>query len=118
MRALIGFENIFICNVRVDFRKSIDGLSKIVESELELNLFARNLFVFFNKQKDKAKILYWDHSGFALWLKRLEKDKFQLKGAPKEAVVTLTPSQLDMLLSGIDVWKMRPHEALKITRVS
>ena len=61
----------------VDFRKSINGLAGIVEAELELPVMNGALFVFCNKGRDKLKILYWDKTGFALWYKRLEKDKFK-----------------------------------------
>ena len=61
----------------VDFRKSINGLAGIVEAELELPVMNGALFVFCNKGRDKLKILYWDKTGFALWYKGLEKDKFK-----------------------------------------
>ncbi|MCP5057482.1 MAG: IS66 family insertion sequence element accessory protein TnpB [bacterium] len=44
----------------VDMRKSIDGLSAIVEQELGLNPFGVQLFVFCNRKRDKIKVLYWD----------------------------------------------------------
>ena len=61
----------------VDFRKSINGLAAIVETDMALPLMSGALFVFCNKGKDKLKILYWDNTGFALSYKRLEKDKFK-----------------------------------------
>ena len=61
----------------VDFRKSINGLSALVEMELELPVMSGALFVFCNKGRDKLKVLYWDKTGFALWYKRLEQDKFK-----------------------------------------
>src|SRR5262249_40484307 len=60
----------------VDMRKSIDGLSAIVEQELGLSPFAAKLFVFCNRRRDKIKVLYWERAGFVLWYKRLEKQRF------------------------------------------
>lgn len=41
-----------------DMRKSINGLSIIVEEELGLDLFTGNLFAFCNRNRDIVKILY------------------------------------------------------------
>jgi transposase len=68
---------IFLCRDFVVFRKSINGLSQIVEEDLELSSMSGALLVFCNKAKDKSKILYWDKTGFALWYKRLEKERFK-----------------------------------------
>jgi len=57
----------------VDFRKSINGLTTIVEQEMDSDVFSGQVFVFCNKSRDKLKVLYWDKTGFALWYKRLEK---------------------------------------------
>ena len=56
-------------------RKQINGLSLIVQDELELNPFDKNIFVFCNKMRNRLKILYWDKNGFCLWLKMLKKIK-------------------------------------------
>ncbi|MBC7421477.1 MAG: IS66 family insertion sequence element accessory protein TnpB [Bdellovibrio sp.] len=55
----------------MDMRKSISGLSMIVASEMKLDLKANSLFIFTNKPRTHIKILYFDRSGFALWLKRI-----------------------------------------------
>lgn len=68
---------VFIHTQFVGFRKSINGLVGIVEAELARDSYTGTLFVFCNKAKDKLKILYWDKTGFDLWYKRLEKQKFK-----------------------------------------
>ncbi|MBF4436519.1 transposase, partial [Vibrio anguillarum] len=65
--------NVYLYREFVDFRKSINGLAAIIESETDLPLGTGALFLFTNKQRDKVKVLYWDKTGFALWYKRLEK---------------------------------------------
>ena len=87
----------------VDFRKSINGLAGIVEAELELPVMNGALFVFCNKGRDKLKILYWDKTGFVLWYKRLEKDKFKWPTKLTTSTMSLSEHQLNWLLSGFDI---------------
>ena len=68
----IGGIAIYICRDPVDFRLGINGLSVMVEATLKFDPFSRNLFCFVNKRKNQIKVLYWQKSGFCLWLKRLE----------------------------------------------
>jgi transposase len=100
---------VFIHTQFVDFRKSINGLVGIVETELARDAYTGTLFVFCNKGKDKLKILYWDKTGFALWYKRLEKQKFKWPTKLSSKEFELTSQQLSWLLSGYDVLG---HESL------
>ena len=81
----------------------INGLAGIVEAELELPVMSGALFVFCNKGRDKLKILYWDKTGFALWYKRLEKDKFKWPTKLATSTMSLSEHQLNWLLSGFDI---------------
>lgn len=92
---------IFVKPGKTDMRKQINGLSAIVQDELEKNPLSGNLFLFCSKNRKRLKILYWDNNGFCLWLKRLEKDKFPWPQTTDEAR-EITIKQLQMLLSGID----------------
>lgn len=114
MRPSHALTEIYLCIQPVDFRKGINGLCALVESELSLNVFSEALFVFTNRRRDKVKILYWERSGFCLWLKRLEKERFKwpaFLGSGSD-VVTLTGQQLNWLLDGIDLRYVQPHQTL------
>ena len=68
---------IYLCRDPVDFRKGINGLSVLVGSTLQCDPFSRNLFCFVNKRRNQIKVLYWQRTGFCLWLKRLEEERFK-----------------------------------------
>jgi len=108
---------VYLCLDVVDMRKSINGLSILVEQALGLDLFAPKLFVFCNRKRDKVKILYWERSGFVLWYKRLEKDRFPWPDAQSDAVVSMTGRELNWLLDGIDLFRLKPHASLSYESV-
>ena len=118
MKSPSQFKGVFLHREPIDMRRAINGLSQIVFEAGMGDLMGPYLFVFCGKRRDGIKILYFDQSGFALWQKRLEKDRFPWPKRHFDAVVTLTPEQLEWLLSGYDVWKMKPFENLHFERVS
>lgn len=73
-----GVERVYLTCGSTDLRKSIDGLAVLVKEGFALDPFSPCLFVFCNRQRDKLKILQWDHNGFWLHYQRLEKGKFQM----------------------------------------
>jgi transposase len=88
----------------VDMRNGIDGLRAKVEATLRKDPYEGHLFVFVGKSRDKVKILFWDRCGFVLYLKRLERGRFQLPVLDdKRRQVEMEPAQLAMLLDGIDL---------------
>jgi transposase len=95
---------IYFATELVDMRNGIDGLRAIVEALLKKDAYQGHLFVFVGKAKDKVKILYWDRNGFVLYLKRLERGRFQLPAVDARTKhVAMEPAQLAMLLDGIDL---------------
>jgi transposase len=109
---------VYLCREVVDFRKSINGLSALVEEHLGLDPFGPQLFVFCNRRRDKLKILYWERSGFVLWYKRLEKQRFPWPRRDKSDVLGMTGRELNWLLDGIDLFRIKPHETLKYKSVA
>jgi transposase len=101
----------------VDFRKSINGLTLIIEGELSHSPFSGALYVFCNRKRDKLKIVYWDRSGFALWYKRLEQDKFRWPKRWPNALIELSETQLHRLLTGYDFMPVEGHKTLHYSSV-
>lgn len=113
MLKLDHFDQIYLHRPFVDFRKSINGLCGIIVSEMDLDPFQNYLFIFMGKRRDRIKILYWDRTGFALWYKRLEKEKFSWPKNMEEQKIILKIEELEWLLNGLNPWKMKPHQELK-----
>lgn len=102
----------------VDFRKSINGLSVIVEEAMGLSPFDTALFVFCNRRRDKLKVLYWDQTGFALWYKRLEKDRFKWPFTHTDEQLLLNHEQWHWLLRGLNFLDIKPHQSWTFSTVN
>jgi len=117
LRPTLTTPRVFLCVEPADFRKSITGLSLLVEQSLELNPFDTTMYVFVNRKRDKIKILLWEKNGFVLWYKRLEKQRFKWPSDSDSATITLNGEQLNWLLDGFDLWRNQPHESLYFSSV-
>lgn len=96
---------IFVARGAVDMRKSFDGLSVIVQHEFRQEAFSGDLFVFFNRQRDRVKLLLWDGNGFWVLAKRLERGAFARwpEDGGNSASVAIDRARLAMLLEGVDM---------------
>lgn len=95
---------IYFATGLVDMRNGIDGLRGMVEQVLRKDPYEGHLFVFVGKSKDKVKVLFWDGNGFVLYLKRLERGRFQLPVIDeRRRKVDMQSEDLQMLLKGIDL---------------
>jgi transposase len=104
MLSLGGAHRVFLCARPVDFRKAHDGLCALVRDQLRDDPFAGDLFVFFNRAKDRIKLLVWDRNGFWLLYKRLEQGTFPFAVRAEDGRIEIERAQLAMLLDGIE-WK-------------
>ena len=96
----------------VDMRKSIDGLSLIVSSDIVSDPGDGRVYVFYNKGLDKIKMLYWEINGFCMLYKRLEKGRYKLPPIHSD-VLELDSQQLRWLMDGLDITKVRGFKHLK-----
>lgn len=96
---------VFVARDPADMRKSFDGLSALVVEKIDEDPQSGHLFVFFNKRRDRIKIILWDRSGYWLLYKRLEHGRFHLfdHADGKSGGFELRASDLTLLLEGIDL---------------
>lgn len=105
MIALPPSVRIYLCAQPLDGRKGIDALSALVRATLGLDPMKGHLFLFIAARGRAARLLFWDHNGFVLYSKRLERGRFHLPTAvaPGATHVVLEPATLLLLLEGIDL---------------
>lgn len=113
MRALDSFREIYLHRDPVDGRKQINGLAVIIQSSIGHSPFGGGLFAFTSKARDTVRLVYWDRTGFAMWVKRLEKEKFKWPRKDQKAVLTLSERELSWLLDGLDIARTLPHKTLE-----
>ncbi len=105
-------ERVYLACGSTDLRRSIDGLAVLVKEGFDLDPFSLCLFVFCNRQRDKLKILQWDHNGFWLHYRRLERGKFQWPEGRDASAVNISRRQLRWLLDGLSITQRQAHLAV------
>lgn len=112
MLSLAHNTRIFMHVPPTDMRKSFDGLTGLVRSVFKADPLDGSWFLFFNRRRDRIKVLYWDRDGLALWYKRLESGTFEnLRSADATETLELDVTELSLLLSGVTLGsaKRRPR---------
>jgi transposase len=103
MIAVTAQMRVLVCVTAVDFRKGIDGLSRVCREALSTDPFSGTMFVFRNRRSTTIKLLVYDGQGFWLCQKRLSEGRF--RSWPSEAGSVhreLFAHQLQVLLAGGD----------------
>jgi transposase len=102
MFSLNAQQRYFLFSQPVDMRKSFDGLSGLVQSQMGKDALSGDVFIFLGKDLSKVKLLVWEPSGFLLYYKRLEAGTFRLAQG-KQRSIPLSYSELCLLVEGVDV---------------
>lgn len=100
MFALSASNRFLLYRPATDMRKGFDGLAGLVRNKLNRDPLNGEVFVFINKRRDKIKLLHWEHGGFTLYYKRLEKGSLELPEATSSSI-NISWSQLMCIMEGI-----------------
>ena len=101
--------DIFLVSGVTDLRRSFNGLSAIVQSELQGDPVSGAIYVFINRRRNRVKTLHWDGSGLWVCAKRLEGGRFSWPKSDEKSI-SMTSEELTLLLGGIDLRGTRRRE--------
>ena len=94
---------VYVASAPIDLRLSFDRLAGIVRDVLGREPRAEAAFVFHNRARTHAKILWHDGIGLSLYAKRLDRGKFIWPSASGGAI-SISAAQMAYMLEGID-WR-------------
>src|SRR5512134_4003175 len=118
---------VFAHRFATDMRKSFSGLVGIIESELGQQVESGHLFLFFNRRRDRVKILFFTGDGLMILYRLLERGTFEAprgwREQPEEAAsntpgIELRMSDLALILEGIDLGSVKRRKRWRREAVS
>lgn len=102
-----GDVGVYLATFPVDMRKNMDGLSMLVADVLQQSPQSLSVYVFYNRERNKVKCLWWDRNGFVLYYKRLEKGRYKIPKDVAGMSFSLSGDELNWLLAGLEFMLMR-----------
>lgn len=88
----------FIYRAPADMRFGIYSLAGLVRNQLGFDPMSGDVFVFLGKRANQVRLLQWDHDGFAMYIKKLERGTFEWPAGEQPAI---SCHQLTLLLEGV-----------------
>lgn len=104
---------VFAATAPTDMRKSFSGLVGLVEKELDRQVEAGGLFLFFSRRRNALKVLFFTGDGLAIFYRRLERGTFELPRAAAKADakgIELKLSELTLILEGIELSSVKHRQ--------
>lgn len=94
---------VFLCSQTVDMKYSFDALAGLVTTHFGVSALSGHIFVFFNRRRDRVKLLCWESDGFGLYYKRLEHGTFSwVQDLDLDDGGEIQASDFAMILAGIN----------------
>jgi transposase len=105
---------VYVADKPVDMRKAINSLAALISDFFKTPANDGSVYVFYNRDCDRVKCLFWEKNGFVLYHKRLERGRFKF-GKNNPVSYLISHQQLDWLLAGLDFNLMNEFPMLNFT---
>jgi transposase len=105
---------VLIAHRPFDGHPSVDRIVRRAREDFRVDPLTGAIYCYFNRSRTQVHLLVWDHNGFWVMTKRLERGRFELL-EPNSEDTRFERERLVMLLSGVDTKSARfrhnfPHE--------
>lgn len=101
MLSLTSAHRYLLRRVPTDMRKGVDTLCGVVRDEFGRDPLSGEVFVFIGARRDRIKLLLYEHGGYVLWYKRLERGTLELPQG--EGAVRMSWPQLVRMIEGVPI---------------
>jgi transposase len=93
---------VFAYTAPTDMRRSYNGLESLVRREMGHDIMDGDLFLFINRRRNRAKVLFFDGTGLCILMKRMEqRGRFASLWKDADKIeMRMTPSELSIFLEG------------------
>lgn len=108
----VGRIPVYLSTSAIDFRKGSDGLCMLISEQFKKDP-QLGFYVFYNRARDKLKILFWHLNGFILIYKRLERGRFHVECSQDGQTVGLNSKQLEWLVMGVN-WQLMSGRSMSL----
>ena len=96
-------------------RNGINGLYKLIRSEMKMSPLTGSVFVFYGKNRQTVKLLRWDTDGFILYQKRLEKGTFEMPNFNEPAGGYRMPwKTFSLIMQGVSLRSARYRKRFEV----
>ena len=117
MQLTLPNKTIKLYKTPTDFRRGINRLSSMIVDELH-DQPNEGIYIFYNRTRDKLKILVWHTNGFLLLHKQFETNKIKFTLKNLEGCRHLTEQEFEWLLAGLDWQAMSAWGSLNFEKFS
>jgi transposase len=99
---------VFAYGAPADLRMGYEGLSGLVMSQLGCDVLSGDCYLFTNRTRTRAKVIFWDGTGLCILQKRLEHGRFAClwttgKRSNAHTSIELTMSELALFIEGSEM---------------
>ncbi|MBL0054538.1 MAG: IS66 family insertion sequence element accessory protein TnpB [Bacteroidetes bacterium] len=85
-----------------DMRKGYNSLCGLVQMHFHSTVLSGDVFIFINRPRNRIKLLQWQHDGYAIYQKRLERGTYEVPVHNSQTTaINLSAQQLQFILEGI-----------------